>query len=461
MVLRQFSAKHLRITSINRNFSYSCRSTSLNLTTNSQREFHNRTTNGIISHGDNFHRSFYAPAISSTCRNYSSQKPTDDSRKATPFREDDDPSDDDDDLKNDMFRNDDDIEYDSSDDETMDYLMKKTGNNQRVPAVTTVPEHFPRLPLLTTSFPIFPKFVNIFEIIEPNLIKLIEWKLKLNQPYVGIFVRKEQRDSDILYKTKDVNECYPVGAFVKITEVQRLEGKIKFVATAHRRIVLEKQLKSDRVLTKKSDKMARKQMEEIQSMLRESDSNVLMVEVKNMEEQQPDLKSPEYKAITMEIVKTIRDIITSNTLIRENLQQLMGNNLRVNDNPSYLADLAASITSSRADEMQEIMGEKDVLNRMKMALNLLIKEKQLLELQKKIGQEVEEKIRDQHKTYMLREQLKTIRRELGLEKDDKDALAEKYQKLMEGKVVPEAVQKILDEEIQKLGFLDNNGSEFT
>lgn len=96
-----------------------------------------------------------------------------------------------------------------------------------------------------------------------------------------------------------------------------------------------------------------------------------------------------------------------------------------------------------------------------MALDLLMKEKQVLELQQKIGQDVEEKIKQQHRQFMLREQLKAVKRELGLEKDDKDALAEKYRKMLEGKTVPEAVATVVEEELQKLSFLDNNSSEFT
>lgn len=260
---------------------------------------------------------------------------------------------------------------------------------------------------------------------------------------------------------KDLNECHPVGTFVKITEISRTEDKLQFVATAHRRIEIEKQLKNERVAWPLSDKKTRQQYNEIQNILRDPNCNVLMVQVKNIEEELPKPDAPEYKAVTMEIVKTIRDIIMSNTLIRENLQQLLGNNLRLNDNPSYLADVAAAITSSKPDELQEIMMEKNVFNRMNMALKLLIKEKQLLELQQKIGQDVETKIREQHRTYMLREQMKVIKKELGLEKDDKDALTEKYQKMLEGKVVPAAVQTVLDEELQKLGFLDNNNAEFT
>ena len=40
--------------------------------------------------------------------------------------------------------------------------------------------------------------------------------------------------------------------------------------------------------------------------------------------------------------------------------------------------------------------------------------------------QVEEKVKQQHRKYMLHEQLKVIKKELGMEKDDKDAIEEKF-----------------------------------
>ena len=39
---------------------------------------------------------------------------------------------------------------------------------------------------------------------------------------------------------------------------------------------------------------------------------------------------------------------------------------------------------------------------------------------------MEEKVKKQHREYILREQLKVIKKELGMEKDDKDAIEEKF-----------------------------------
>lgn len=61
-----------------------------------------------------------------------------------------------------------------------------------------------------------------------------------------------------------------------------------------------------------------------------------------------------------------------------------------------------------------------------MSLNLLKKELEMSRLQNKISKDVEEKIKQQHRKYLLQEQLKIIKKELGIEKDDKEAVGEKF-----------------------------------
>lgn len=88
------------------------------------------------------------------------------------------------------------------------------------------------------------------------------------------------------------------------------------------------------------------------------------------------------------------------------------------------------------------------------------KELELSKLQQKIGKEVEEKVKQQHRKYILQEQLKVIKKELGLEKDDKDAIGEKYREKLKDKEVPPNVMTVIDEELTKLNFLESHSSEF-
>lgn len=67
-----------------------------------------------------------------------------------------------------------------------------------------------------------------------------------------------------------------------------------------------------------------------------------------------------------------------------------------------------------------------IRERLMKTLALLKKEYEFSKLQAKIGKEVEEKVKQQHRKYMLTEQMKVIKKELGLEKDDKDAISEKF-----------------------------------
>lgn len=86
---------------------------------------------------------------------------------------------------------------------------------------------------------------------------------------------------------------------------------------------------------------------------------VLMVEVENVAQEQFK-QTEEVKALTQEIIKTIRDIITMNPLYRESLQQMLHQNQRVVDNPVYLCDLGASLSAADPPELQAILEEANV-----------------------------------------------------------------------------------------------------
>ena len=72
---------------------------------------------------------------------------------------------------------------------------------------------------------------------------------------------------------------------------------------------------------------------------------------------------------------------------------------------------------------------------------------------------VEDKMSANQRRFLLMEQLKQIKKELGLEKDDKEA-PQKFTERIADKTVPEDAQKTIDEELQKLSLLETSSSEF-
>ena len=169
----------------------------------------------------------------------------------------------------------------------------------------------------------------------------------------------------------------------------------------------------------------------------------------------------EIKAMVQEVIKTIRDIIALNPLYRDSLQQMLQFGQRVVDNPVYLSDLGAALTGGETEDLMRVLEEEDIPTRLMLSLKLLKKEFELSKLQQRIGKEVEDKVKSTQRKYMLHEQMKVIKKELGMEKDDTETIIEKYSKRLEGLTVPETAKTVIDEEITKLRFLDANSSEFS
>jgi Lon-like ATP-dependent protease len=69
---------------------------------------------------------------------------------------------------------------------------------------------------------------------------LIRRKVRLNQPYVGIFLKRDDDNKNDL--VQNVSDVYNIGSFAQIQEMQDLGDKLRLVVTAHRRIKVMGQL---------------------------------------------------------------------------------------------------------------------------------------------------------------------------------------------------------------------------
>ncbi len=67
--------------------------------------------------------------------------------------------------------------------------------------------------------------------------------------------------------------------------------------------------------------------------------------------------------------------------------------------------------------------------------------------------QIEENIQKTHRRYLLMEQLKTIKKELGLEQDEKKTLGDKYEERLKKLTVPEHAMKVIKDEMVNLPFV--------
>ena len=174
--------------------------------------------------------------------------------------------------------------------------------------------------------------------------------------------------------------------------------------------------------------------------------------------QRADSRSEEQKAYAVAIINTIKELIPLNPLYGEELKVFL---TRSNPNePSLLADFAASLTSAGKEDLQEVLETIPVQRRLEKVVELLHREVEIAQAQMDIRKQVEAEIQGRQRETFLRQQLKFIQQELGLSKDDKTAEIEEFQARLEPLEVPEAARKRIDEELHKLSLLEVGSPEY-
>lgn len=166
----------------------------------------------------------------------------------------------------------------------------------------------------------------------------------------------------------------------------------------------------------------------------------------------------EIKAYAMAVINAIKELVSINPLYSEELKHYL-NRFSPND-PSPLTDFAAAITTAEGPALQEILETIPLQKRMEKVLLLLKKEVEVARLQVEINKTVNDNINKHQREFFLKQQLKTIQKELGISKDDKTAEIDEFMQRLQGKTLPKAAQKRIDEELHKLQMLETGSAEY-
>jgi len=390
------------------------------------------------------------------------------------------------------------------------------------PAVPEVYPQVLALPI--TRRPLFPGFYKAVVVRNPAVVAAIKEMMKRGQPYLGAFLLKdEDADSDIITDVKSIHKIGVFAQITSIFPAQS-SGKdepegLTAVLYPHRRIKITELIpprdasspihsiiqsaEEDGVLppapssstappsptpsseasstapsTPSSEASTQSSATSDSSAPPSSPSSstaaqsyqtsflqdfaVSLVNVENIKLDNFKKNSSVVKAVTSEIISVFKDIATLNPLFRDqianfSLQSGAGN---VFEEPEKLADFAAAVSTGEIEELQSVLTSTTIEDRLQKALLVLKKELMNAQLQNKISRDVEGKIQKRQREYYLMEQLKGIKKELGLESDGKDKMVEKFKEKAEMLNMPEQVKKVFDEEISKLQHLEPSASEF-
>jgi len=296
-------------------------------------------------------------------------------------------------------------------------------------ARTLFPMHLPIVPL--RHRPVFPKMTVPMLLDSPNLTKMVTETAQSQAKFIGLVLRRPEA-ADKPDTALTGADLYQVGVIGEILQLAQMspEAPIHVLLNMHERF-------------------------RITGIVQESPHIVAKVEYFLETEMAENM---ELKAYALSIISAIKELVQLNPLHKEELSLFLSQTKLVE--PGRLADFAAAMTTASAEELQDVLETVSIRARLKKVLVLLKKEVDISKLQVQIGKQIEEKLTKQQREFFLREQLKAIKKELGLQKEGKEAEIERFEQRLKNLKLTEEASERVKEELEKLKLLEPSSPEF-
>ena len=297
-------------------------------------------------------------------------------------------------------------------------------DNPLIPADQLLPNKLSLVPL--EMRPIFPGIFTPLMITDPADVAVVEDAMS-GSKVLGLVLVKQEANSE---EGETAEVLYEIGTAAKILKKINLpDGGVNIFVTTLKRFQVKKMLTEEPFRT---------------------------AAVEYLDEIIDEKFSQEIKALTRSIFADMKTLSENNPLFSEEMRLNMVNI----DQPGKLTDFIASILNINKDEQQKLLETLDVRERMQQVLLAIKKEQELVKLQKKISKQINEKLEKNQREFFLREELKTIQKELGITSDAKTSDYQKFKEKIESFQFSGELKETVTSELEKFALMDPNSSEF-
>lgn len=307
-----------------------------------------------------------------------------------------------------------------------DMAKKKNTNNEKDAETAQI---LPIEQLLPASLnllsiqgrPIFPGIFTPLQISSEEDQKSVEAAMKADG-FVGIVLTKDEK------KKASIKNLCAVGTVARIIKKINLpDGGINVFISTIKRF-------------------------KIRSALHEQSPMAALVDYLDDEED----NTFQVKALTRALISEMKEISENNPMFSEEMRLNMVNI----DHPGKIADFIASILNIEKNDQQKILETVNVRQRMEQVLVFIKKEQELLRIQKKIQNEINERVEKNQRDYFLREELKSIQEELGTDAEGNVNDYKKFKEKIEALKFEGEIKESVESELSKFQVMDPNSPEY-
>ncbi len=280
-------------------------------------------------------------------------------------------------------------------------------------------ESVPVLPLKGTL--VFPSLVVPLMVQQPEQARMVDSVLTAGGR-LGLFLQRDPEEDD-----PGPDDLHTIGTAGSILKMLRFpDGTVRFLIQGLTRI--------------HARQFAR-------------DGDHIVAEIVELEEKSGT--SLKLQALQRNLLEQIKQLVELAPYLNEEFHVSAINQ----ETPSKLTDFVASHLNVPNSFKQELIEEPNVLKRIERLFQVVNREIEVLELSQKIQSQAANELGKSQRDYILREQLKAIKRELG-EADDQREIDE-FREKIESAGMPETAATAARKELERFAFMNPSSAEYT
>jgi ATP-dependent Lon protease len=284
-----------------------------------------------------------------------------------------------------------------------------------------VPEFISVLPLRNSV--LFPGSIIPIDVGRKKSVKLVEEAISKERPVIGIVTQRDAKTED-----PGPNDLYTVGCAARILKVIKLaKDNFSVILQGISRIRLLEVAGQDPFMTAR-----------VQPLPDPTGSSVEL-----------DTLVVNLKDVAKRVIKLMPDLPKEASSLVDSVTD-----------PGQLADLITSQLDVQVEEKQEVLEIFDLKVRLRRVLQFLSRQHEVLKVREKINTQVQEEMGRNQREYVLRQQLKAIKEELGEIDESGGDLDDFREKIANAKLPPES-EKVALKQLDRLKVMQPSSAEYT
>ena len=270
---------------------------------------------------------------------------------------------------------------------------------------------------------LFPAAVAPFDVGREKSVALVEDIENLDQPIIAIVAQRDPSTDD-----PDQNDLYPVGVAARVLKaLKHSSGNYSLILQGLVRIRLEQVVTSEPYIRARVSRLDEPAAEDVES-----------------------------EALAM----SLRDIAKQVIQLMPELPREAGSLIDSIQEHGQLADLVAANLDAPVEEKSQLLETLDAKERIRKVLRLLTRQLEILKMRERINSQIKEEMGKNQREYVLRQQLKAIKEELGEEEGDQGDLDVLEERLAKANLPGEA-DTVAHKQLKRLRQMQVGSAEYT